>query len=221
LKEKKIEEGIVLKGKEGEEFIPIKGLGRMMIIITVNYTNEKLAEQLKLQGVPTIEHKDIDESKMILLREKRYHSFRVGGGNALRMYPSHHPVARDVYYIIEGTGKPILQRQGIRLRANQVVEACKLNRRLFLRTRKTVTQIGIQRGRPMKFKTMLFLVPPDKARFSKRNTIEVKELPAAYLQLINASFWLGGILRNPDSLAIELTGRQPEVPPTHQLLLKI
>jgi hypothetical protein len=129
--------------------------------------------------------------------------------------------------MIEGTGRPLFQRQGVRVGAQELIQTLLSTfegRRIFMRTRKVMTDIAIQRNRKfMKFKTMLFLVPDirEMIQFSERNTVEVTRLPAAYRQLINSSFWLGGIFLNPDGVAIELTGRQPGVPPTHQLLFKL
>ena len=219
--------GILLRKKEGKEetFTPIKGLQRRTVLLVFNYTNEKIAQGLKEEGVPLIEHKDFEESKTKSLRDKVYHSWQVG--EKMNTMLSHHKIKdeRRAYYIIEGTGQAIVQRQGIKLRADELVEALKTmtGRRLFLRTYHRFTDMAIQRMRMIKFKTQLFSIPQDRVTLSKKWVIEADQLPANFKKLIDASFWLGGIFDNigENSIAIELTGRQPGAEATHQLLFKI
>jgi hypothetical protein len=209
-----------IEGK-GEKRISVKNLENTLVLLTVNYTNERIAQELKEEGVPLVEHKDIEESKMRSLRQKAYHSFKFGG-NATKLYIGHQlgPLGRCV---IEGTGHPLFQQHKVSVKASELVKtllATFKERRCFMRTRRVLTEMGIRRGRKlMKFKTMLFLAK--ECKFSKRNTIEIQNLPLSYQKLIEASFWLGGIFSNPDCISIELTGRQPDVPPTHRILFQL
>jgi hypothetical protein len=209
-----VEEGILLLKGGGEKiFLPVRRLPEKVIVLSVNYTNQRIAANLREQGVPFIEDKDAKETRMWHLKQMAEYALRYGGVE--KVYFGHHQI-HGKPVTIRDTGKPIFQSHGVTVDATRLTnEILKLKeRRIFLQTRLVFTQIGIQRHRKprRKFKTILWSSPQSlDLRYPTHLEIE-KKLPEAYLELTRAVFYLAGIFENyiPPSISIELATRQPD-----------
>jgi len=219
-------EGILLKREGGKiRLLPVKGLAEKVIVVAINYTNAKIAQKLREQGVPLVEDETPQESKM--RSEIKIANFALTHGGGAKVYPAHHQ-KDGIPYLISDTGRSIFQEQGVKISASQVInEILALEeRRVFLQTYRGVTQMGLQRKKPPKFKTKIWLWPRliDKKPKAK-GFLEItdKPLPNAYQELINAVFFVGGIFENfdPQGIAIELTGRQPDGQSNYSLQFRL
>lgn len=221
-------EGLLLQEKKRgwNDFLKVKELSKKVIVLAINFTNRKIAGALKNQGVPLTEDESAEESKMRHLTKIANFSLKHSGGE--RVILTHHFIPRRGVLVIGDTGKPLFQQQGVKIVAAEIVNQilAMKGRRIFLQTHRGVTQMGLQRRRPPKYKAKLWswpLLMEQKPKTKGFLEVTSDKLPGAYKELTDAVFFVGGIFNNfdPPGISIELTGRQPEGEANYSLQLRL
>ncbi len=216
--------GIKIEMKSGDwrKFFSVNWQGRMFVFV-VNYTNAKLAEGLKQEGVPLIIDENAEDSAAKSIAKKM--KFAMESGVPVKMYE-----AKEKNAVIEGTGGPVFPKYlEILVSGNELLEemtkiAGENGLEMFLWTRgNRVTDIGGQRQpkrQTPKFKTKLYLIPKGKSNFPEGSNNKFSDIPETFKKLVDASFFARAF-NNPgqNSIVFELTMRQPDKQPTHQISL--
>ena len=219
--------GIKVKAKVGNwgKFFLVHWQGKM-IVLSVNYTNAKLAEGLKQEGVPLEIDEDAEDSATKSIAKKMKFAMESGGGpGTVKMYKADEKDA-----VIEGTGGPIFPKNlEVLINGNELLEAItkiadEEEMEMFLWTRgNRVTDIGQQRPakrQTPKFKTKIYFVPKGKANFPEGSDNKFNNIPETLKKLLNASYFTRPF-DNPgqNSIVFELTMRQPDKQATHKISL--
>jgi hypothetical protein len=165
-------------------------------IITVSFTNRRMAQELKEAGVPLISDINAEDSRKKYIQKGIMFLKRNGVGTH-REYP--------INGIINGSEMLSV--------LNKLPE-----RETYLRIRQRVTQNGLKRGRQPKYNLKIYFIPTGKADFKdKDGTLKVNDL-SILKELVNAG-WFIHLHENPQSILFALTSRQPEKAPTLQISL--
>ena len=219
--------GIKVKAQVGNwgKFFLVHWQGKMLVL-SVNYTNAKLAEGLRQEGVPLIIDEDTQDSATKSIAKKMKFAMESGGGpGTVKMYKADEEGA-----VIEGTGGPIFPRNAnFLISGEQLLEEIKKiadeeGLEIFLWTRgNRVTDIAQQRPtkrQTPKFKTKIYFVPKGKANFSEGTNNKFSDIPETCKKLLNASYFTRAF-DNPgqNSVVFELTMRQPDKQATHKISL--
>jgi hypothetical protein len=216
--------GIKIEMKSGDwrRFFPLDLEGRMLVI-SVNYTNAKLAKGLEQEGVPLEIDQNAEDSATKSIAKKM--KFAMENGDTVKMYE-----ASEEGVVIEGTGGPVFPKYlEILVSGNELLEemtkiAEENGLEMFLWTRgNRVTDTGGQRQpkrQTPKFKTKLYLIPKGKSNFPEGSNNKFSDIPKTFKKLVDASFFARAF-NNPgqNSIVFELTMRQPDKQPTHKISL--
>jgi hypothetical protein len=164
-------------------------------IITVSFTNRRMAQELKAVGVPLISDIDAEDSRKKYIQKGIMFLKRNGIGTH-REYP--------INGIINGSEMLSV--------LNRLPE-----RETYLRIRQRVTQNGLKRRKPPKYTLQVYSIPIGKAKFQDA-TLRINNDLSMLEKLLNAG-WFVYLHENPQSVVLALTYRQPNTTPTLQLSL--
>ena len=216
---------LLLKGREGND-TPIPVPGNKTMILTVTYTNRKHANQLSEQGVPLITDKSMDESRTKALVKKNLFSAR-RGGNAVRRIE-----LKAAGTKIDATGISMkipdkVSVNGLEL-FGKLAEIAKQRgiSDVYLRTRERATEVRLARQedwRGAKLTTKIYFIPEGEVDAKVKKGTGSKKFSLAEAEkvlsdLISPTWFIHG-WDNPDSFVFNLTYRQPDKDPTHQVVI--